>query len=194
MGTEVRKRFNPVFSYACSSPQPRAIRTIPPFLAGVSGWSREAGLWRGEFPTIHINHDLDDFSSDTRPVVVEALKRAKNWAATYAIETETALFLAPDCAAALELKATEALGAVNVQGKLDGDSLLVMHGAAIEGVCIALQINSETLAGQGMGEIGGQFDKCEGFVAHFMNGHFVRLEQIRQPAWLRSMQFALDAL
>ncbi|MDP2932577.1 MAG: histidine phosphatase family protein [bacterium] len=187
MGMEVRRKYNPNFRHVRSSPQPRAIRTANIFMAGVAGFQTAAGA-----PPVSTEENLNDFSTDGRTIVADGVKEAKTFGKRHGLEIEQSIFLSPIHApAALQTKCKEMQNVLYKLGLKEGDSLMCVHGAAIDAVAIWLHMygKQDAHAQFEHGVIGEMIDKAEGFVATFEDGRFVSVEMIRQPAWLKALAF-----
>lgn len=193
MGLEVRRKYSPTFVSVTSSPQPRATRTAAIFLAGLAGHNVTAGI-----PPVDTDSRLNDFSTDKRPEVEPGLKICKRYAQATGVEVEQALFLcsASEVAKARQTKVGELLDVIDAWSTGEGDHLLALHGAAIDGACIALMkaLDPNEPAEVNLGYHGGMFDKAEGFVAVYEDGILKSVETIRQPATLKAMAFMLGPL
>ncbi|MDX9893281.1 MAG: hypothetical protein RB292_02605 [Patescibacteria group bacterium] len=170
MGVFVRV-FNFHFVDYVSSPQPRCWRTLIVLVRGICGYK----------PAIEpdIAHDprLDDFSTDKRDIVSEGLKAAKAHAKTAEITVEAAIMeTAPE---AVDIKSSEMLEVIDERGAVEGDHLVTVHGAAIDGAAIKLSNRLGANLPMTMDAIEGQLQYCEGFLATFEDGKIVEIEILR---------------
>jgi hypothetical protein len=182
MGALIRKYYDPAIMEITSSPQPRATRTGQIVMAGIRGYTETY------FPIETPDERLNDFSTDPRPEIVAGVTAGKSMAKAAGIEVESAMFIAGEFATnALDLKAHEALPVIMELGTQEAGHLVIMHGACIDQVFLDL---SQELTGKdiSVSEMGGTFDKVEGFVASFNEeGKLIALEQIRQPGYLKTL-------
>lgn len=185
MGVKLRRQFGvQAFSKVISSPQPRAHRTATLVVAGVHGYHGSA-----EPVVIELRDGLNDFSSDPRltPALKNQIRATKG---TTDIESEQAIFLAGGEVETLRMtKLDEAFHVINGLFSVDGDSLVTLHGATVDGLISAFS----TLLGDkdtkhGMRAFGRMIDKCEGFVlTRVQAGAHLSIEKIERPAWLNAV-------
>jgi len=182
MGMELRKEFNLIPTSCVSSPQPRAVRTASIFMAGVAGYDTV------DIPEITTDNRLNDFSTDKRQVIKDALVICKSHCKLHGVEVEESIHMDPECSNALELKRDELMAVIDEKSSEIGVHLVGgLHGASIDAACMAYANKLNPGSVNGLGENGGLFDKVEGFVLEFTDGELTNLTQLRQPAYLKTL-------
>ncbi len=182
MGIELQKKYDPHFVQVVSSPQPRATRTAELILRGLMPLDNE------EFEVaIDTEPRLNDFSSDPRQEVKDAIVAAKKIEKQFAVDVEQAMFVDESARAVAQMKATENLAVIDELGASEGDYLVTGHGCALDGVCALLKMRLDNSLEFGMGAIGGMLDKVEGCVAEYEDGILKSVEMIRLPAYLKAL-------
>lgn len=191
MGMELRKVLEArgiVIDRRVSSPQDRASRTSTLTMRGVAGFNGDFVL-----PPMRLDVGLNDFSSDKRPIVVNAMAQAKAYAAEHGVEIEEAIFKAGgDCPEALTLKVREFSDVIKAEAKQGGVVLITCHGAVIDAVIAAAHkrfLNEEIVDMPGPDDNGGLLDKVEGaiFVTDTDIATVTDFEYLRQPQYLKNM-------
>lgn len=187
MGMELRCKYQPDFVDCVSSPQRRATRTADVVLAGITGW------FDGPCITIREDNRLNDYSTDERPLIKEAIAHNKGYAQENGIEIELAFFLTEIGRKAIDIKASEAVGVVAELSESPGDHLLAgLHGTTIDELYLRLQkAMIDPVMSVSRGPAHGIFDKVEGFVAEFNDDGICSIEEIRQPNYLKTLATVL---
>lgn len=166
-----------------TSPQPRGLKTALHFLATMFAEHDIVG----EFAPVSAK-ELDDFSSDKRIEVAEALKKAKELAKLLGIDTEAAIYAVEGGLNAVRLKATEAMSLISRTLKEDGyPAFIGLHGGTIDQLHWEFVHSVNSLLAEGPGCKGGVFSHGEGFIVWIDNeGKTYRIQVVRQPTWLKA--------
>lgn len=196
MGVYLRAHFGIEVESVLSSPRFKCLRTGYLVLSGIIGAEKVQAADAA-------HHLLQDIRSDPDlPAAAVIWDNAQQYAQKHLLSIEQALFMLPDARLVLFKKLHDLRRLIDMKCSATGDHLLCgLHGAVIDMAALHFQraynnASSYKLVYEfetSFRDLGGQIEKCEGFMVVLSDQRVTEFQLIRLPLFLKVLKHSFAA-